>query len=162
MLAGAGSKGLLSHLLCCLVTLHTQQLHELVLLRVQECSHRLKAASRSCATTANCTIIGHFSAFESGLVAPFLTLRDKNGWVRAKTARNLNISVSRNRFCDFLADPDSRSFSRFGAIIMQFAVVASLVVPATVRSTMTRVNSQQPAASSQQPAASSQQPVASS
>jgi hypothetical protein len=30
--------------------------------------------------------------------------------------------VSRNRFCDFLADPDSRSFSRFGAIIMQFAV----------------------------------------
>jgi ABC-type uncharacterized transport system auxiliary subunit len=36
----------------------------------------------------------------------------------------LNIGVSRNRFCDFLADPDSRSFSRFGAIIMQFAVVA--------------------------------------
>jgi hypothetical protein len=35
----------------------------------------------------------------------------------------LNIGVSRNRFCDFLADPDSRSFSRFGAIIMQFAVV---------------------------------------
>jgi hypothetical protein len=34
----------------------------------------------------------------------------------------LNIGVSRNRFCDFLADPDSRSFSRFGAIIMQFAV----------------------------------------
>jgi hypothetical protein len=34
----------------------------------------------------------------------------------------LNIGVSRNRFCDFLADPDSRSFSRFGAaIIMQFA-----------------------------------------
>jgi hypothetical protein len=30
--------------------------------------------------------------------------------------------VSRNRFCDFLADPDSRSFSRFGAIIMQVAV----------------------------------------
>jgi hypothetical protein len=30
--------------------------------------------------------------------------------------------VSRNRFCDFLADPDSRSFSRFGAIIMQFEV----------------------------------------
>jgi hypothetical protein len=25
-------------------------------------------------------------------------------------------------FCDFLADPDGRSFSRFGAIIMQFAV----------------------------------------
>ena len=34
----------------------------------------------------------------------------------------LNIGVSRNRFCDFLADLDSRSFSRFGAIIMQFAV----------------------------------------
>jgi hypothetical protein len=32
--------------------------------------------------------------------------------------------VSQNRFCDFLADPDSRSFSRFGAIIMQFAVAA--------------------------------------
>merc|ERR1711965_1062375 len=73
-------------------------------------------------TTANCIIIDHVSAFESGLVAPFLTLRDKNGWVRAKTARNLNIGVSRNRFCDFLADPGSRSFSRFGAIIMQFAV----------------------------------------
>jgi hypothetical protein len=57
------------------------------------------------------------------LVALFLTLRDENGWVRAKTARNLNIGMSRNRFCDFLADPDSRSFSRFGAIIMQFAVV---------------------------------------
>jgi hypothetical protein len=55
------------------------------------------------------------------LVAPFLTLRDKNGWVRAQTARNLNIGVSRNSFCDFLADPGSRSFSRFGAIIMQFA-----------------------------------------
>eukprot|EP01046_Picozoa_sp_COSAG06_P119445 COSAG06_NODE_66711_length_253_cov_1.675325_1_plen_47_part_01 len=25
--------------------------------------------------TANCTIIGHFSAFKSGLVAPFPTLR---------------------------------------------------------------------------------------
>ena len=34
----------------------------------------------------------------------------------------LNVGVSRNRFCDFLADPDSRSFSRFGAIIMQFTV----------------------------------------
>jgi hypothetical protein len=34
----------------------------------------------------------------------------------------LNLGGSRNRFCDFLADPDSRSFSRFGAIIMQFAV----------------------------------------
>jgi hypothetical protein len=30
--------------------------------------------------------------------------------------------VSRNRFCDFLADPDSRIFSRFGAIMMQLAV----------------------------------------
>ena len=30
-------------------------------------------------TTANCIIIDHFSGFESGLVAPFLTLRDKNG-----------------------------------------------------------------------------------
>jgi hypothetical protein len=37
----------------------------------------------------------------------------------------LNLGVSRNRFCDFLADPDSRSFSRFGAIIMQFAVAHS-------------------------------------
>jgi hypothetical protein len=73
-------------------------------------------------TTAKCIIIDHFSAFESGLVAPFLTLRDKHGWVRPKTARNLNIGVSRNSFCDFLADPGSRSFSRFGAIIMQFAV----------------------------------------
>jgi hypothetical protein len=34
----------------------------------------------------------------------------------------LNLGVSRNRFCDFLADPDSRSFSRFGAVIMQVAV----------------------------------------
>jgi hypothetical protein len=56
------------------------------------------------------------------LVALFLTLPLKNGWQGVKTARNLNIGVSRNRFCDFLADPDSRSFSRFGAIIMQFAV----------------------------------------
>ena len=43
----------------------------------------------------------------------FSTLRDKNGWIRAKTAGNLNLGVSRNRFCDFLADPDSRNFSRF-------------------------------------------------
>jgi hypothetical protein len=43
----------------------------------------------------------------------FSTLQDKNGWIRAKTARNLNLGVSRNRFCDFLAGPDSRSFSRF-------------------------------------------------
>jgi len=40
----------------------------------------------------------------------------------------LNIGVSRNRFCYFLADPDSRSFSRFGAIIMQFAVTTSFPV----------------------------------
>jgi hypothetical protein len=73
--------------------------------------------------TANCIIIDHFSAFEPGLVAHFLTLPLKNGWQWVKTARNLNIGVSRNRCCDFLADPDSRSFSRFGAIIMQFAVV---------------------------------------
>jgi hypothetical protein len=46
-----------------------------------------------------------FSAFESELVALFLTLPLKNGW-------------------HFLADPDSRSFSRFGAILMQFAVRA--------------------------------------
>jgi hypothetical protein len=37
----------------------------------------------------------------------------------------LNLGVSRNRFCDFLADPDSRSFSRFGAIILQVAVAGS-------------------------------------
>jgi hypothetical protein len=43
----------------------------------------------------------------------FSTLRDKNAWIGAKTAGNLNLGVSRNRFCDFLADPDSRSFSRF-------------------------------------------------
>jgi hypothetical protein len=45
----------------------------------------------------------------------FSTLRDKNGWIRTKTAGNLTLGVSRNRFCDFLADPDSRSFSRFFA-----------------------------------------------
>jgi hypothetical protein len=75
--------------------------------------------------TANCTIIDHFSALEFNLVAQFLTLPLKNGWQWVKTARNVNIGVSRNRFCDFLADPDSRSFSRFGAIIMQFAVPPS-------------------------------------
>jgi hypothetical protein len=72
--------------------------------------------------TANCIMIDHFSAFEFELVALFLTLPLKNGWQWVKTARNLNLGVSRNRFCDFLADPDSRSFSRFGAIIMQVAV----------------------------------------
>jgi hypothetical protein len=43
----------------------------------------------------------------------FSTLRDKNGWLRTKTTGNLNLGVSRNRFCDFLADPDSQNFSRF-------------------------------------------------
>jgi ABC-type multidrug transport system fused ATPase/permease subunit len=46
----------------------------------------------------------------------FSTLRDKNGWIRTKTTGNLNLGMSRNRFCDFLADPDSRSFSRFTLI----------------------------------------------
>ena len=55
---------------------------------------------------ANCIIIDHFSAFEFELVALFLTLPLKNGWQWVKTARNLNLGVSRNRFCDFLADPD--------------------------------------------------------
>jgi hypothetical protein len=40
-------------------------------------------------------------------------LGSKNGWIRTETARNLNFGMSRNRFCDFLADPDSRNFSRF-------------------------------------------------
>jgi len=40
-------------------------------------------------------------------------LRDKHGWIRAKTAGNLSLGVPGNRFCDFLADPDSRSFRRF-------------------------------------------------
>jgi hypothetical protein len=55
----------------------------------------------------------------------FSTLRDKTaGFEQNGLKFNLNLGVSRNRFCDFLADPDSRSFSRFGAIIMQFAVTA--------------------------------------
>jgi hypothetical protein len=29
----------------------------------------------------------------------------------------LNLGVSRNRFCDFLADPDGRNFSRFTLIL---------------------------------------------
>ena len=73
--------------------------------------------------TTNCIIIGHFSAFEFDWSPCFSRRRLKNGWQWVKTARKLNLGVSRNRFCDFLADPDSRSFSRFGAIIMQFAVV---------------------------------------
>jgi hypothetical protein len=89
--------------------------------------------------TANCIIIDLFSAFEPGLVALFLTLRDKNGWVRAKTARILNLGVSRNCFGDFLADPDSRSFSRFGAIIMHCSCYApsprrELLLPLTAPS----------------------------
>ncbi len=67
-------------------------------------------------------MIDHFSAFEFELVALFLTLPLKNGWQGVKTARKLNLGGSRSRVCDFLADPDSRSFSRFGAIIMQVAV----------------------------------------
>jgi hypothetical protein len=47
----------------------------------------------------------------------------------------LNLGVSRNCFCDFLADPDSRSFSRFLAIIMQFAVLARRVRLGTDRRT---------------------------
>eukprot|EP01046_Picozoa_sp_COSAG06_P113429 COSAG06_NODE_60176_length_271_cov_2.936047_1_plen_34_part_01 len=30
-----------------------------------------------------------------------------------KAAGNVKLGVSRNRFCDFLADTDRRSFSRF-------------------------------------------------
>ena len=38
----------------------------------------------------------------------FSTLRDiKKGWIGAKTAGSLNFGVSRNRYCKFLADPDS-------------------------------------------------------
>ena len=62
----------------------------------------------------------------------FSTLRDKNGWIRAKTARNLNIGVSRNRFCDYLADPGSRSFSRFYANMIRSRYI---VVVASVHST---------------------------
>jgi hypothetical protein len=67
--------------------------------------------------TANCIIIDHFSAFESELVARFLTLPLKNGWQWVKTARNLNVGVSRNRFCDFLADPDSRFSAVLGRLL---------------------------------------------
>eukprot|EP01046_Picozoa_sp_COSAG06_P031831 COSAG06_NODE_3132_length_5805_cov_85.931300_9_plen_87_part_00 len=51
----------------------------------------------------------------------FSTLRDKNGWIRAKTAGNLNFGVSRNRFCDFLADPDSRSSAVFTLLMLNGA-----------------------------------------
>jgi hypothetical protein len=49
---------------------------------------RERAAVRktSCQSTANCIIIDHFSAFEFDWSPRFSTLRDKNGWVRAKTA----------------------------------------------------------------------------
>jgi hypothetical protein len=40
-------------------------------------------------------------------------LNVKNGSARTKPAGNLNLGVSRNRLCDFLAESDSRSFSRF-------------------------------------------------
>jgi hypothetical protein len=95
--------------------------------------------------TANCIIIDHVSAFEFELVALFLTLPLKNGWQWVKTARNLNLGVSRNRFCDFLADPDSRSFSRFGAIIMQVAVPCSLSVGAVARRAHQTQNRHKPA-----------------
>jgi hypothetical protein len=36
-----------------------------------------------------------------------------NGSIRSETVGNLNFGVSQNRFCDFLADPEKRSFSRF-------------------------------------------------
>jgi hypothetical protein len=54
--------------------------------------------------------------------------------------------VSRNRFCDFLADPDSRSFSRFGAIILQFAVFAQRCFAKTGsgRQTQEEVDPKQP------------------
>jgi hypothetical protein len=45
-----------------------------------------RASVRYLTNTANCIIIDHFSAFEPGLVAPFLYAACKNGWVRAKTA----------------------------------------------------------------------------
>jgi hypothetical protein len=51
----------------------------------------------------------------------FSTLRDKTAEFEPKRPE-IEPGVSRNRFGDFLADPDSRNFSRFGAIIMQFAV----------------------------------------
>eukprot|EP01046_Picozoa_sp_COSAG06_P042772 COSAG06_NODE_5497_length_3442_cov_3.036195_4_plen_171_part_00 len=43
-------------------------------------------------------------------------VKRRNGSISTKTAGNLKLGVSRNRFCDFLADPDSRSFSRFTLI----------------------------------------------
>jgi hypothetical protein len=73
-------------------------------------------------------MIDHFSAFEFELVAPFLTLPLKNGWQWVKTARNLNIGVSRNRFCDFLADPDSRSFSLLRRLLCKSQYAACLPV----------------------------------
>jgi hypothetical protein len=96
-----------------------------------------RVAFERCVHTANCIIIDHFSAFEPGLVAHFLTLPLKNGWQWVKTARNLNIGVSRNRFCDFLADPDSRSFSRFGRLLCKsrYSDVAATLWPPSPPST---------------------------
>jgi len=46
-------------------------------------------------------VIDHFCAFEFELVALFLTLPLKHGWQWVKTAGNLNLGVSRNRFVIF-------------------------------------------------------------
>jgi hypothetical protein len=40
----------------------------------------------------------------------------------------LNIGVSRNRFCDFLADPDGRNFSRFTLIFTGAATQLGVMV----------------------------------
>jgi hypothetical protein len=40
----------------------------------------------ACQGTANCIIIDHFLHLNRGWSPRFSTLRDKNGWVRAKTA----------------------------------------------------------------------------
>jgi hypothetical protein len=53
------------------------------------------AAAICSSSTANCIIIGHFSAFQFELVALFLTLPLKNGWQWVNTARNLNLGVLR-------------------------------------------------------------------
>jgi hypothetical protein len=37
----------------------------------------------------------------------------RNAWIQPKTAGNLNLGVSRERFCDFLADPGSPKFQPF-------------------------------------------------
>jgi len=38
---------------------------------------------------------------------------------------NLNLGVSRNRFCDFRANPDSRNFSRVYTLILAGAGTAA-------------------------------------